>query len=146
MIYSGPFWCVSHHWKRKTTIFSSKRGMNLCSSSITMTMAKTEHWENTKKVKIITHNNNTSSGYPQKLNLIWHGGGGGHFYPLVLVGSDLVSWYFKKFPNFLEVKIGLLWHPAQLIEPYKSFILAALKMRLPSMDKVKNFCDHSMIL
>ena len=31
---------------------------------------------------------------------------GGHFYPLVLVGSDFVSWiFFKNFQTLLEVKI-----------------------------------------
>ena len=49
-------------------------------------------------------------------NPIWHGEG--HFYPLVLVWSDFVSW------------IGLFWHPAQLIKSYKSCPLEALKMSI----------------
>ena len=32
-----------------------------------------------------------------EINPIWHGGGGGHFYPPVLVGSDFFSWIFKFF-------------------------------------------------
>ena len=52
-------------------------------------------------------------------NPIWHvvgvGVGGGHFYPLVLVGSNFVSriffknfqTFFKNFQAFLEVKIDI---------------------------------------
>ena len=53
------------------------------------------------------------------------------YFPLaiVLIGSDFVSWFFKNFQTFLEVKIyiKLFWHPAQLIESYKNCPLKALK-------------------
>ena len=67
------------------------------------------------------------------LNPIGQGRGGGdiYFYPLVLVGSDLVSWiFFKNFQTFLEVKIDTFrFSQVQLIESYKNCPLVALKIK-----------------
>ena len=52
----------------------------------------------------------------------WHEGW--YFYLLVIFGSDFVSWFFiKTFQTFWRwkfISIGLFWHPAQLIESFKS--------------------------
>ena len=54
-------------------------------------------------------------------NPYWHEGG--HFYIFVLFGSDFVSWIFITiFQSLWRQKltsIGLIWHPAKLIESYK---------------------------
>ena len=56
------------------------------------------------------------------INPNWHEGW--YFYPLVIFGSNFVSWFFiKTFQTFLMWKLtsmGLSWHPAQLIESFKS--------------------------
>ena len=44
----------------------------------------------------------------------------GGFIPLIIFGLDFVGWIFiKNLQTFLEVKIEF-WHPAKLIESYKT--------------------------
>ena len=53
------------------------------------------------------------------LNSSWHDRGG-YFYLLVFFGSDFVSWILSKIPKtfwrWKFTSIGLIWHPAKLIE------------------------------
>ena len=62
----------------------------------------------------------------------WHRRG--HFYPLVLVGSDFVNWFFSKISKLFWwwklTSIGLFWHPVQVSNSKKSCPLEALKMRI----------------
>ena len=69
-------------------------------------------WENKFSKQILKSNImkllniDTMFFHRNTFNPIWHGRG--FFYPLVLFGSDFVSWiFFKNFQTFLEVKIDI---------------------------------------